>query len=224
MQSTDKPEMGYWNIRGRGAYVKLAFASVGVDYVYTGYAEPEADKWFKVDKPALAATSMTLPNLPYLKDGDVLITEHDAIFRHIFRKYKPEMLGTTLTEQAEVDQFLSYWTSVNVIVRGACYTISEPTEEARKALLEKFRYHLDRIDARLATRKFLLGDTLTAADVYMYETVQLFKVVHEATTKSWSNIVRVVDSIESLPFYEAYKNGPHYIDQMNGNDSFINNK
>ena len=61
------------------------------------YHESDEDKWFKIDKPALG---MTLPNLPYLIDGALKISEHDAIFRHIFRKYKPELLGVTILDRA----------------------------------------------------------------------------------------------------------------------------
>ena len=43
---------------------------------------------------------MTLPNLPYLRDGDLLVSEHDAIFKHVLRKYKPALLGSSIDEQA----------------------------------------------------------------------------------------------------------------------------
>ena len=99
LSTSDKPHLYYWVIRGLGSYIRLAFEAAGVtDYLTTDYKEDE--EWFGRDKPQLG---MTLPNLPYLKDGDLYISEHDAIFRHVLRKYKPEMLGVGLDEQAEVD-------------------------------------------------------------------------------------------------------------------------
>ena len=67
---------------------------------------------------------MTLPNLPYIIDEEcdgMIISEHDAIFRHVLRKYKPEMLGVNLKEQAEIDQFISFWVKTNRKLRDFCY-------------------------------------------------------------------------------------------------------
>ena len=90
----------YWDIRGLAAYIQLALEAAGVKYEYHPYTEATEEDWFKRDKPAL---QMTLPNLPYLKDGALLISEHDSIFKYVLRKYKPELLGKTVEEQAIVD-------------------------------------------------------------------------------------------------------------------------
>ncbi len=38
---------------------------------------------------------MDFPNLPYLIDDDLKISEAFAILRHLCRKHKPELLGVT---------------------------------------------------------------------------------------------------------------------------------
>jgi hypothetical protein len=48
---------------------------------------------------------MEYPNLPYWFDGDVKMSEQLAILRQICRKYRPEYLGRTLKEQADLDMF-----------------------------------------------------------------------------------------------------------------------
>ena len=101
---------------------------------------------------------MTLPNLPYLQDGALLVSEHDAIFRHVLRKYRPEMLGGSIEEQAAVDQYISFWMKTNGTVRDFCYSHKDPSEEDRKKLLGDFSYPLGRIEALLASRKFHLSD------------------------------------------------------------------
>ncbi|TNV75810.1 hypothetical protein FGO68_gene953 [Halteria grandinella] len=216
-----KPLLGYWHIRGYGAYIKLAFAAVGVDFDYVPYYESDEAKWFQTDKPSL---SMTLPNLPYLRDGDLEISEHDAIYRHVFRKYKPELLGKTINDQAQVDQFLTYWVKLNSALRTPCYTQSDPTEDNRKAIIEPFRATLDRLDARLATRKYHMGDDLTAADIYLYETFEVLKLIHESTANGWLNIKRVGESIETLGWFESYKKSQYYAEQINGDEAHINNR
>ena len=73
----------------------MAFAAAEKDYDLIEYTADTESDWFEKDKPAL---KMTLPNLPYLRDGSLEISEHDAIFRHVLRKYKPELLGKSLEE------------------------------------------------------------------------------------------------------------------------------
>ena len=90
-----KPQLYYWKIRGLGALVNMAFAATGTQYNLTEYTNETAPQWFGTDKPGLKAT---LPNLPFLIDGNVKISEHDSIFRHVLRKYKPELLGRNVDE------------------------------------------------------------------------------------------------------------------------------
>ena len=60
--------------------------------------------------------------------------------------------------------------------------------------------------------KYHLGDQLTAADIYMYETFNAINIVHPETVNSFVNIKRVAESIETLPWFESYKTSPYYVD------------
>ena len=42
--------------------------------------------------------TIPLPNIPHMQDGDVHISEHDAILRYLAKKYKPELLGKDLRD------------------------------------------------------------------------------------------------------------------------------
>lgn len=212
----------YWKIRGLGAYIQLAFEAAGVtNYQFVGYTEDNEDAWFKRDKPSL---TMTLPNLPYLDDGELQISEHDAIFRHVLRKYKPELLGRTLEEQAEVDQFISFWMKTNGYLREFCYVKENPTDEDRKQQIARFDYQLSRIDARLSSRKFHTGDNLTGADLYLYETFQVMKMISPSVATQYPNINKASDAVEELDWFKAYRASPRWFTQFNGDEAYINNK
>jgi len=96
--------LGYWNIRGRGHPPRLTLEAVGAKYEEKRYTVEEAAEWFENDKKTIPCVT---PNLPYLKDGDFMIMEHDAIVRHVAREHKPELLGRTKKERAFVDMFFS---------------------------------------------------------------------------------------------------------------------
>jgi glutathione S-transferase len=112
----------------------------------------------------------------------------------------------------------------NGSVRDFCYSHKDPTEEDRKQILGGFSYPLGRIEALLASRKFHLGDQLTGADLYLYETFRMMEIVHKETAHSYPNIKRVADSIEDFDWFKAYKASPRWFSQLNGDEAYINNK
>jgi glutathione S-transferase len=55
------------------------------------------------DKQALG---FKFPNLPYLIDGNVKVTESIAILKYIAKKYREELLGKNLADYALVETWL----------------------------------------------------------------------------------------------------------------------
>lgn len=117
----------------------MAFFAAGKDFDLIEYTAETAGDWFGRVKPAL---TMTLPNLPYLKDGSLSLSEHDSIFKHVLRKYKPELLGTTIDEQAEIDQFITFWAKTNINIRMWCFSdaAKDASEATRIAKLDEFKF------------------------------------------------------------------------------------
>lgn len=81
--------LGYWGIRGLAQPIRFLLAYLGVEYTNKNYLAPE--EWFGKDKNDLG---LDFPNIPYLIDGDVKITESSAIPVHLIKKHKRnELLG-----------------------------------------------------------------------------------------------------------------------------------
>ena len=74
----DKITHGYWGIRGAGQVSRLLLAYTGAVWEDVKYTSP--DQWFGKDKQGLG---LAFPNLPYLIDGDLKISESSAISRYI---------------------------------------------------------------------------------------------------------------------------------------------
>ena len=78
---TTKPVLGYWKIRGLAAQIRYMFYYLGVDFEDKLYeiqgAAPEWDmsEWIDVKQ----TLGLEYPNLPYLFDGEVKLTETIAI-------------------------------------------------------------------------------------------------------------------------------------------------
>ena len=86
----NKVTLAYWGVRGYGQLARYTLEAAGAQYNEIKYSDP--NQWFQTDKPSL---NSPFPNIPYLIDGDLTITEHDAVVRYAARRFRPEMLGNT---------------------------------------------------------------------------------------------------------------------------------
>ena len=73
-----KIQFGYWGIRGKAQVIRLLLTYTGLDWEDTIYSDHA--KWFGKDKQSLG---FDFPNLPYLIDGDLKISESSAIERYV---------------------------------------------------------------------------------------------------------------------------------------------
>ncbi len=75
---------------------------VGIPYDEVKYSGQTRDKWFNEVKPELHKKNPAI-TLPYLLDGDKVISESDAIQVYIAHKAgKPELLGRNADEQVAI--------------------------------------------------------------------------------------------------------------------------
>merc|ERR1711872_592073 len=106
-----KPVLCYWDIRGLAQPIRLLLTYTGTDFedkMLSCGPAPGFDKscWFD-NKYSLG---LDFPNLPYYIDGDIKITQSNAILRYIARKN--DLVGKNETEKAMVDMMADNpWTS-----------------------------------------------------------------------------------------------------------------
>lgn len=121
---TPKPlKIGYWKIRGLIAPVRYILEHLGIPYVEEMYEQgdaPDFDRscWFSVKEKL----GLDFPNLPYLIDGDVQITESSAIFRYITNQYaSSDFGGKTDDDKAHVDMMFGVVSDIKSAATGHCY-------------------------------------------------------------------------------------------------------
>jgi len=96
------PVLAYWDIRGLAQPIRMLLAYTETKYedkYYVCGPAPTFDKscWFDIKY----SLGLDFPNLPYYVDGDIKITQSNAILRYIGRKNN--LLGTNETERIRVD-------------------------------------------------------------------------------------------------------------------------
>eukprot|EP00347_Sterkiella_histriomuscorum_P019746 403340447 len=219
MESSGERILYYWGgLQGSAQFARYVLEYIGIPYEQKLYVEE--DEWFKKDKPN---STCVLPNLPNFKDGDVHISEHDAIMRYIARKYKPELQGKNASDFAYVEQFLCYLTKLHTSAMDLTYKPSV-TQEDRDKFFTTHHANLDRLDKYLSGKTHFVGDYLTLADIYFYHLSHKIMLVNSEKFKEYKNLMAFADNIDSQEWVQNFKKSDKWIEQINGDEASINNK
>lgn len=137
--------------------------------------------------------------VPVLEDGDVVVSDSNAILVYLARKYAPDWLPKDAAGEAEVQRFLSL--AANEIANGP----------AAARLITVFGAPLDadrakgiaagifgQLEAHLEGREWLVGNRPTIADVAIYS-YTAHAPEGNVSLESYPNIRALLARIEALP-------------------------
>ncbi len=107
--SSDAVTVGYWSIRGLAAPLRMMVLFANAPLNAVNYdCRPTADGRFdrsdwKQVKPDLKEKN-PLINLPYVLDGDIIVSQTNACFSYLGRKFG--LWGNNSMEEMECEQLL----------------------------------------------------------------------------------------------------------------------
>lgn len=164
-----KTTLGYWGIRGLGQVARFMLTeAVGQDGFVDHYVD--GAKWFGGEKAALPNP---FPNLPYLRAGELVVTESKAILLHLARKHG--LYGATEEEQTRVDNILFFAEDIRAGYAKVCYTPpGQAHADARAAFEKNLGAKLERLQevaAKRTTKYLVTEDKPTVADFFVYELI-----------------------------------------------------
>jgi glutathione S-transferase len=110
---------------------------------------------------------------PVLLDGDTVVWEASAINLYLAGKANSNLLGRTPSEKLEVLQWMFWsgeqWRIFSTLLfnewAGAKFMGKPTTDAIVQLAMSNIRNAAKALDSRLATRKFIVGDALTLADI-----------------------------------------------------------
>lgn len=175
--------VGYWSIRGLGAPLRMLVMYTGaplnaVNHDLTEKSEGGwSAKWFTDYKPDLKAKN-PLVNLPYIIDGDIIISQTIACFSYLGRKYG--VWGSTLQSQIQCEQLLCEIQDLRDKMVHFVYGPHDTAVENATALIQGVTGSngiLQKLELVLANEvekhgysgKFLVEDKATAPDFHLWE-------------------------------------------------------
>ena len=221
IRETERDEMklvlGYWDIRGLAAPIRLMCAFTGFDLEEVRYTQEEKEKWFR-EKPTLG---LAFPNLPYLivKDDDgttevMRITQSQAILHYVAKKLK--LYGTSDEEAALADMIVAESVDFRGKMSALCYQRgTQFSPENKAAFLETT------VPAFLASVEgFARGDgswiaggsTPTFADFYLYCELEKLTLFSAGVLDTYPKLAAFVTRFEALETIAAYIRSPKHIE------------
>ena len=196
-------EFGYWGVKGRAEAIRLLIGYLGLNIKEWNPANPQ--EW-----GARKATLGPFGNLPFIVDGDVIVTESNALPTYLIHKAgKPELLGKTIQDQARVRQIEGVLSDIldnffKLMGQGPDFAGAiAKTLEANGAVVAK----LTQLSAFLGTHDYFLG-YLTWVDIrfsYIARliTAQALSLNQPHPFAAWANLQALVTRVEGLPGIKA---------------------
>eukprot|EP01102_Stenamoeba_stenopodia_P021890 TRINITY_DN893_c0_g7_i1.p1 TRINITY_DN893_c0_g7~~TRINITY_DN893_c0_g7_i1.p1 ORF type:complete len:236 (-),score=52.42 TRINITY_DN893_c0_g7_i1:61-768(-) len=215
----NKLKVAYWSIRGLGAPLRMMCEYAGADYEPVNYelkGEPgawDASAWFSV-KPALKERN-PLMNLPYVIDGDRVVTQSNACLLYLGRKFG--LGGKNEDETVRMEQALCQAFDLRNDAVKAFYS-SNFEEDIKGYVNKSLPGHYDKFEewlAKLGT-KYLASDEPTTADFHLWELLDQNELLAKflerpsflESNPKWSHLLAYYQRFKELPAIKKYLDGP----------------
>mmetsp|Transcript_24778 Transcript_24778/g.32371 ORF Transcript_24778/g.32371 Transcript_24778/m.32371 type:complete len:267 (-) Transcript_24778:287-1087(-) len=213
--SNSKLTIGYWKIRGLAQPIRFLLEYTGTPYADQQYEQGEGPKfdrscWLDV-KPKMG---MAFPNLPYLVDGNIRISQSNAILRYIARKHN--LLGESEENCAYVDELLDVAMDFRNDIVRLCYNPNFGT------LKENFFQNtlptwVEKLSGKLDSNNWFTGDKITVVDFVLYELLDQSRIMQkricnkEDLFNNYPNLAQFLDRFEELPAIKAYMKSERFM-------------
>nr|QSX72300.1 glutathione S-transferase mu-like [Halisarca dujardinii] len=195
-------KLGYWKIRGLAQAIRLEMKYLGLDFTDEFYVQgpaPDFDSssWFGVKE----TLGLDFPDLPYLVDGDMKMTQTWAIMRYVARK-AGKLVPKTEAETVAVDMCEGAITDLRRALSATCY--SPKYLELREGFLKKAATWLMRFSSYLKGKKWLAGNNLTFVDFTLYELLDVLRIFEASLLEPVPDLKAYMTEFEALPGMKEY--------------------
>ncbi|KAJ3283700.1 Glutathione S-transferase Mu 3 [Rhizoclosmatium sp. JEL0117] len=197
--------LGYWAIRGLAAPIRYMLEYTKTPYedkLYTQGDDLSRAEWTDV-KPTM---DLAFPNLPYFMEGELKITQSNAIIRYIAEKNN--LAGNTPAERAVVDMIANELYELRERFTDMCY--SKAFEEIKPRHVYHAPAWLQKFDKFLGTKKWICGESITYADFILYEVICQNLAIEPAMFDQCPRLLVLHKQFEELEFMQSYKTSSSY--------------
>ena len=209
-----KLTIGYWPLRGLVQHVFTLLEYTGTEYNFVKITD--RPNW-EAGKDALIEGGMDFPNLPYLIDGDVQISESTALLLHCAGKYGDASLLYTPENRAKFFEIKGVvW---DILMGYVMPAYMSPDLTALKATAElktkQFHKKLGSLDRILGKQDYLMGGHITAVDFLFAEVVERLNAMEKDLEINilgeFTNIAAFLQRFISIPKIKAFRQSDRFM-------------
>ncbi|CAF3277777.1 unnamed protein product [Rotaria socialis] len=200
--------LGYWNIRGLVEPSRLTLQYTKTPYTDKMYQVGDApeynrDEWLD-EKFKLG---LDFPNLPYLIDGDIKLTQSKAILYYLGRQ--KNLMGNNPQEEALVTMLCEQAHDLRLEFGKFCFGPNGDSESEKKKFLDTtVTEHIKQLNAYLGKNKsrFAVGDKPTVADFQLFEYVDCCCSIDGGSMllEKYTNVKELLQEVRELPELKDY--------------------
>ena len=151
-------------------------------------------------------------SLPAMRDGDLVLWESNAILQYAADKHdKEQFYPRDTATRSDINRWM-FWESAHWFPSTYVYLVEncvkpildgEPDPEVLAGERERFDRLAGILNDRLSDREYIMGDTITLADVVVAAPMHLHQW-QQLPLESYPNIVAwMTERIEPQPFWKA---------------------
>ena len=198
--------IAYWNVRGKCFVPRCLLHMTGRTIDYKNYQSPE--QW-AADKFSLG---LDAPNLPYLINKDVKLTQTAAICNYICHKYLPHLLPQDIATSTQSEMWQGVAEDVSMRVAMAVMsTINDDESYAKKSeeVRDWFQKLTPSIDTQLSKREYLVSDEFLLCDAHFFNAMEFVQAFDEKLVTP--NMKAYMKHVSEYPEVKAFLESPHCI-------------
>ncbi|XP_070575704.1 glutathione S-transferase Mu 1-like isoform X2 [Ptychodera flava] len=194
--------LGYWKVRGLAQPIRYILEYAGIEYEEKFYElgpapEYSKDSWLK-EKHNLG---LSFPNVPYMFDGDIKLTQSNIILRYLAGK--TNLLGANDDERMRADWVNEVARDVRLKMGMAAY--NPKWEELKPGIVKYAGEMLASFSDFLDGNKWFAGENLTYADFVMHELLDRILKVDSSLLDNYKTLQDLKDRFEAIPAIAAYR-------------------
>jgi len=187
-------KIGYWSLRGLGSHIRYLLEYAGEDYEEVRYSQP--NEWFDVK----FKSGLDFPNLPWMEDEDIKISQSGAIIRYLAEKHglhgkDPKERATLEMLEAEAHDF--HMAYARVVYNPDFDNLKEGLHSSQKTKLEQ-------LESFLGEKKFFGGETPKLPDFHLYEIITIHTVLFPDYKEKFPKLMAYLQRFEELPKIKAH--------------------
>lgn len=189
-------KLGYHKIRGLAAPARMMFHYKKRSFEDVCYGEDMMDVWFKVEKPELAKKN-SLINLPYIIDGDLVVTQSNSVLLYLGQKLGIDQADHFIKNHMVLDEVMDLRNDLMTLVypfAGQVKTKEEFPDAARKHLSNSVKTHLTKLEG-FCVGPYMCGASPQSGDFHVFEMLDQ----HQSICKKLGE----PDVLESYPKLKA---------------------